>query len=86
MSPLTRRGPGRDPGARSNRPAQDDPPQRTSTLAEREIAVRVESMSVVLDAVRGGVWPRSAEILDAIAANLGVAARWALVAELERAA
>jgi hypothetical protein len=57
-----------------------------SSIAEREAALRVHAVAVVLDAVDRGDWETSGDIIDASIALLEIASRWQLVAELESAA
>jgi hypothetical protein len=57
-----------------------------SSTAEREAALRVHAVAVVLDAVDAGIWQLEVGIVDGAVALLEAASRWALVAELETVA
>jgi hypothetical protein len=82
MEPRARRGPAQTAGRSA---ASSDHAERTTSDAEREALQRAHSTSVVLAAIDRGEWPVEVATLDAVAAVLAAASRWALVAELERA-
>lgn len=57
--------------------------ESSTVVAEREAALRVRAVALVLAAVDAGEWPLEVDIVDGAIALLEAAARWALVAELE---
>jgi hypothetical protein len=77
--------PGRERGQSGKFTSRAGGVDGTST-AEREAALRIHAVAVVLDALDRGEWPLDGNVIDGAIALLETAARWQLVAELESAA
>ena len=74
----------RDPGPTT--PGVFGVTHKQRTVAELEAALRVHAVAVALDAVDRGEWELDGNIIDGTIALLEAAARWQLVAELDRVA